>query len=70
VAAIKRWSWLVVGVIGVVLVVLGLVVLDGAAGGIVLAFGLLALFGAAVRVITRGQPVRDEGRVPAGHSGV
>lgn len=64
----SAWPWLV---LGVVLAIIGLVMLDGAAGAIVLAVGLLAIFGALVRVISRndsGPP--DDRRVPAGRSGV
>lgn len=64
----SAWPWFL---LGVVLTVIGLVVLDGAAGAIVLAVGLLAIFGAGVRVISRNdsQPP-DDRRVPAGRSGV
>ena len=64
----SAWPWLL---LGVVLAIIGLVVLDGAAGAIVLAVGLLAIFGAGVRAISRndsGPP--DDRRVPAGRSGV
>jgi hypothetical protein len=64
----RVWPWLV---LGVVLSVIGLVLLDGAAGAIVLAVGLLAVFGAGVRFISRndsGPP--DDRRVPAGRSGI
>ena len=55
----------------IVLVVLGLFVVPGAAGSIVLAFGFVALFGVAVRVISRNdEKPREERRVPAGHLGV
>ena len=55
----------------IVLVVLGLFVVPGAAGSIVLAFGFVGLFGVAVRVISRkDEKPREERRVPAGHSGV
>jgi hypothetical protein len=55
----------------IVLVVLGLFVVPGAAGSIVLAFGFVGLFGVAVRLITRNEELpREERRVPAGHSGV
>jgi hypothetical protein len=62
---------LLVGLVGLALVLAGLLLLDGAAGSIVLAFGLLAVFGVAVRFITRGDTrPQDERRVPAGHSGI
>ena len=64
----RVWPWLV---LGVMLSVIGLVLLDGAAGAIVLAVGLLAVFGAGVRFISRndsGPP--DDRRVPAGRSGI
>jgi hypothetical protein len=64
----SAWPWFL---LGVVLAIIGLVVLDGAAGAIVLAVGLLAIFGAGVRAISRndsGPP--DDRRVPAGRSGV
>jgi hypothetical protein len=64
----SAWPWFV---LGVVLSAVGLVVLDGAAGAIVLAVGLLMIFGAGVRVISRNDPrPADDRRVPAGHSGV
>ncbi|HET9740901.1 MAG TPA: hypothetical protein VFP78_22510 [Solirubrobacteraceae bacterium] len=64
----SAWPWFV---LGVVLVVIGLVVLDGAGGAIVLAVGLLAIFGAGVRVISRNDSTPpDDRRVPAGRSGV
>jgi hypothetical protein len=64
----SAWPWFL---LGVVLGVIGLVVLDGAAGAIVLAVGLLAIFGAGVRVIS-GNDSRppDDRRVPAGRSGL
>lgn len=54
--------WLV---LGVVLIVLGAVVLDGDAATIVLAAGFVALFGAGVRLISRrdGRP-QEERRLP------
>jgi hypothetical protein len=62
------WPWFIVGV---VLVVAGVVVLDGAAGTIVLASGCLALLGAGIRLISRNDSTPpEERRVPAGHSGV
>jgi hypothetical protein len=58
-------------VLAVVLIVLGALVVDGAVGTIALACGFVALFGAGVRLISRNGPAaREEGRVPAGHSGV
>ena len=55
----------------IVLVVLGLFVVPGAAGSIVLAFGFVGLFGVAVRFITRNDETpREERRLPAGHSGI
>jgi hypothetical protein len=41
------WPWLIVGV---VLIVIGAVVLDGGVGTIVLACGLIALLGAGIRL--------------------
>jgi hypothetical protein len=64
----SAWPWFL---LGVALVVIGLVVLDGAGGAIVLAVGLLAIFGAGVRVISRNDSTPpDDRRVPAGRSGV
>ena len=60
------WPWRIPAV---VLVVAGLIV-GGTAGTIVLALGFLALLGAGIRLISRNDPPRPEGRVPAGHSGV
>ena len=58
-------------VLAVVLIALGAFVVDGAARTIALAAGFIALFGAGIRLISRNDPApRDEGRVPAGHSGV
>jgi hypothetical protein len=60
----SAWPWFL---LGVVLSVIGLVVLDGAAGAIVLAVGLLAIFGAGVRFISRNDSrPPDDRRVPAG----
>jgi hypothetical protein len=57
--------------VGIVLAVVGLLFIGGAAGSIVLALGLVAIFGGAVRLISRNDPrPPDERRVPAGHSGV
>jgi hypothetical protein len=57
-------------VLAVVLIALGAFVVDGAAGTIALACGFIALFGAGIRLISRNDPApREEGRVPAGHSG-
>jgi hypothetical protein len=61
------WPWLM---LATVLIVLGLLALEGAAGSIVLACGFLALFGAGIHVISRNDPTPpEERRVPAGHSG-
>jgi uncharacterized membrane protein len=61
-------AWLL---IGVVLIVLGAVVLEGGAAAVVLAAGFVALFGAGVRLISRrDERPREEPRLPAGHSGV
>ena len=60
--------WLIVGV---VLILVGVVALDGGVGTIVLACGFIALFGAGIRLISRNDPTpKEERRVPAGHSGV
>jgi len=64
------WPWLALFIVGLALAVAGLWIVGGSAGSIVLALGLLAIFGAAVRLVTRGEAPRDEGRVPGGHSGV
>jgi hypothetical protein len=62
------WPWLIVGV---VLILVGVVALDGGAGDIVLACGFIALFGAGIRLISRNDSTPpEERRVPAGHSGV
>jgi hypothetical protein len=63
----SAWPWFL---LGLALAVIGLGVLDGAAGSVVLAIGLLAIFGAAIRVISRhdSRPP-EERRVPAGRSG-
>jgi hypothetical protein len=54
-----------------VLVVVGLLVVEGTAGTIILACGFLALLGAGIRLISRNDPApQEEPRVPAGHSGV
>jgi len=64
----SAWPWFL---LGVVLTVIGLVVLDGAAGAIVLAVGLLAIFAAGVRFISRNDSrPPDDRRVPAGRSGI
>ena len=61
------WPWLI---LAVVLIVVGVVVLDGTAGTIVLACGFIALFGAGIRLISRDdRRPPDEPRLPAGHSG-
>jgi hypothetical protein len=58
--------WLV---FAVVLLVVGVVV-DRAAGTIILACGFIVLFGAGIRLISRNDPAPpEERRVPAGHSG-
>jgi hypothetical protein len=62
------WPWLI---LAAVLIVVGLLVVEGAAGTIIFACGFLALLGAGIRLISRNDPTpREEGRVPAGHSGV
>ena len=62
------WPWLI---LAAVLVVVGLLVVEGTAGTIIFACGFLALFGAGIRLISRSDPApREEPRVPAGHSGV
>ena len=61
------WPWLMLAAL---LVVVGLVV-DGAAGSIILACGFIALFGAGIKLISRNDPTPpEERRVPVGHSGV
>ena len=61
--------------------VVGLVVVDGAAGSIILACGFIALFGAGIKLISRNDPTPPDGvdalgrdqverRLPAGHSGM
>jgi hypothetical protein len=80
VTALKNsaWPWLMLAAL---LVVVGLVVVDGAAGSIILACGFIALFGAGIKLISRNNPAppervdalgRDqvERRLPAGHSGI
>lgn len=57
-------------VLALVLSVLGLFVIPGAAGSIVLALGFVLLFGVGVRSISGDDPPREEPRLPAGHSGV
>jgi hypothetical protein len=53
-----------------VLLVVGLVVVEGTAGTIILACGFIALFGAGIKLISRNEPApQEERRVPAGHSG-
>jgi hypothetical protein len=62
------WLWLIVAVL---LIVVGVVVLDGSAGTIVLACGFIALLGAGIRLISRNDSTPpEERRVPAGHSGI
>jgi hypothetical protein len=64
----SAWPWLM---LAAVLVVVGLVVVDGTAGTIVLACGFIALFGAGNKLISRNdQTPPKERRVPAGHSGI
>jgi hypothetical protein len=61
-------AWLVLAVL---LIVVGLVAVDGTAGAIILACGFVALFGAGIRLISRNdERPREEPRLPAGHSGV
>ena len=58
-------------VLAVVLIALGAFVVDGAGGNHRTRCRLHRLFGAGIRLISRNDPApRDEGRVPAGHSGV
>jgi hypothetical protein len=47
------WPWLIVAA---VLIVVGLLVVEGAAGTIILACGFLALLGAGIRLISRNDP--------------
>jgi hypothetical protein len=62
------WPWLI---LAAMLIVVGLLVVEGTAGTIILACGFLALLGAGIRLISTNDPApREEGRVPAGHSGV
>jgi hypothetical protein len=62
------WPWLA---LAATLIVVGGLVLDGAAGSIVLACGFVVVFGAGVRFISRNdERPAEEPRVPAGHSGV
>lgn len=64
----SAWPWLMLAAL---LVVVGLVVVDGAAGSIILACGFIALFGAGIKLISRNDPTPpEERRVPAGHSGI
>ena len=61
----SAWPWLMLAAL---LVVVGLVVVDGAAGSIILACGFIALFGAGIKLISRNDPTPpEERRVPAGH---
>ena len=53
------WPWLIVGV---VLILVGVVALDGGAGTIVLACGFIALFGAGIRFISRNDSAPPEER--------
>jgi hypothetical protein len=58
------WPWLMPAAL---LVVVGLVVVDGAAGSIILACGFIALFGAGIKLISRNDPTPpQERRVPVG----
>jgi hypothetical protein len=60
--------WLI---LAAVLIVVGLLVVEGRAGTIILACGFLALLGAGIRLISMNDPApREKGRVSAGHSGV
>ena len=62
------WPWLIVAA---VLIIVGVVALDGGAGTIVLACGFIALLGAGIRLISRNDSTPpEEPRVPAGHSGM
>ena len=71
VAGFRRWRMVVVFVLGLVLVLTGLLVVEGSAGSILLAVGLILAFGAGLRLVTKGDSgPPDERRVPAGHSGV
>ena len=74
----SAWPWLMLAAL---LVVVGLVVVDGAAGSIILACGFIALFGAGIKLISRNDPMPPDGadalgrdqverRLPAGHSGI
>ena len=74
----SAWPWLMLAAL---LVVVGLVVVDGAAGSIILACGFIALFGAGIKLISRNDPTPPDGvdalgrdqverRLPAGHSGM
>jgi hypothetical protein len=54
-SALKAGAWPWFG-LGLILSAVGLLVLDGAAGAIVLAVGLLAIFGAGVRAISSDVP--------------
>ena len=63
----SAWPWLMLAAL---LVVVGLVVVDGAAGSIILACGFIALFGAGIKLISRNDPTPpEERRVPVGHDG-
>jgi len=60
----SAWPWLMVAA---VLIVVGLVVVDGTAGTIILACGFIALFGAGIKLISRNDPTPpQERRVPVG----
>jgi hypothetical protein len=61
------WPWLI---LAAVLILVGLLVVEGTAGTIILACGFIALLGAGIRLISRNDPTPpEERRVPAGHSG-
>jgi hypothetical protein len=62
------WPWLV---LAAVLLIVGVVIVDGTGGTVIVACGFIAAFGAGIRLISRNDPdPRDERRVPAGNSGV
>ena len=58
----SAWPWLMLASL---LLVVGLVVIDGAAGSIILACGFIALFGAGIKLISRNDPTPPEERRPA-----
>jgi hypothetical protein len=58
-------------ILAAVLIVVGLLVVEGTAGTIILACGFLALLAAGIRLISTNDPApREKGRVSAGHPGV